>query len=111
MLRQEYFERAAALVGTDDFDRLFVVHAIDAAVLTELRPGLVERRTHRVTVPDVVADLIGWYRTHERPAVLCNTLIGDLLHLLVGFCGLDAPTAADPSGDARGAARAQSASR
>ncbi len=29
MLRQEHFERVSALFGTYDFDRLFVVHAID----------------------------------------------------------------------------------
>ena len=89
MLRQEHHERAASLFGTDDFDRLFVVHAVDAGVLAELGPVLAEHRIHWVTVPAVVADLLAWYRAHARPTALRTTLVGDLFHLLIGFCGLD----------------------
>ena len=93
MLRHEHFERATALFGTDDFDRLFVVHAIDAGVRGEIAPTLAERRVYWLTVPEVVADLLSWYRRHPRPTALRNTLVGDLFHLLVGFCGLDLPEA------------------
>ena len=88
MLRQEHHERAAALFGTDDFDRLFVVHALDPKVLADLGAELAQKRIYWVTVPELVRDLLGWYRAHQRPAALRNTLVGDLLHLLVGFCGL-----------------------
>ena len=91
MLRQEHFDRAMALFGTDDFDRLFVVHAMDSVVLADLGPILAERRIHWLTVPEVVADLVTWYRDHRRPAALRNTRVGDLFHLLVGFCKLDLP--------------------
>ena len=94
MLRQEHFERATTLFGTDDFDRLFVVHAMDSAVLAEVGPTLAERRIHWLTVPEVVDDLVTWYRDHRRPAALRNTLVGDLFHLFVGFCKLDLPVAA-----------------
>ena len=91
MLRQEHYERATALFGTGDFDRLFVVHAIDPLVLDELGATLAERRIVWLTVPEVVLDLVAWYRTHQRPAALRNSLVGDLFHLLVGFCKLDLP--------------------
>jgi hypothetical protein len=91
MLRQEHFDRATALFGTDDFDRLFVVHAMDSVVLADLGPTLSERRIYWLTVPEVVDDLVKWYRDHRRPAALRNTLVGDLFHLLVGFCKLDLP--------------------
>jgi hypothetical protein len=93
MLRQEHFDRAMALFGTDDFDRLFVVHAMDSVVLADLGPALAERRIYWLTVPEVVRDLVKWYRDHRRPAALRNTLVGDLFHLLVGFCKLDLPVA------------------
>jgi hypothetical protein len=95
MLRQEHFDRATAFFGTEDFDRIFVVHAMDGQVLTDLGLGLQERRIYWLTVPEVLSDLIAWYRVHRRPAGLRNTLIGDLFHLLVGFCQFDLP--ADPS--------------
>ena len=95
MLREEHFERSAALFGTEDFDRLFVVHAVAPEVLADLGPVLARRRIHWATIPDVVGDLLGWYRAHPRPAALRTTLVGDLLHLLVGFCGLNLP--ADPT--------------
>lgn len=91
MLRQEHYEKAASFFGGEDCDRLFVVHAIDGVILAESSRFLAERRIFWLTIPDVVADLIAWYRRHQRPAALRNTLTGDLLHLLVGFCQLDVP--------------------
>lgn len=93
MLRQQHFEVAAALFGTDTFDRVFVVHAIDPGVLAEFNELFVLHRIHWVTIRDVVQDLVDWYRHHPRPAGLRHTLTGDFLHLLVGFCSLSLPEA------------------
>ena len=92
MLRQEHYEKATSFFGSEEFDRLFVVHAMDPLVLAESSRFLSERRIFWVTIRDIVADLIVWYRRHQRPAALRNTLTGDLFHLLVGFCKLDAPS-------------------
>jgi hypothetical protein len=94
MLREEHHERAEAIFGTDEFDRLFVVHAVDHRVLTALAPSLAVQRVHWITVKEVVGDLLNWYSTHNRPAALRNTLMDDLFHLLVGFCGLTLPSTA-----------------
>lgn len=104
MLREEHYEQATALFGADDFDRLFVVHAIDPQIVWDLAPELVQRRIHWLTVPALVQDLLAWYRIHGRPSALRHTLVGDLLHLLVGYCGLDF---AVPSGDTDGSAAGQ----
>lgn len=87
MLRQEQFDVAATVFNTTDVDRLFVVHASDESVLAEHADLLRASRVHWISVRDVVDDLVGWYRTHPRPAAMRMTLTGDLLHLLVGFCG------------------------
>jgi hypothetical protein len=92
MLREEHYRKAEQIFGTDDFDRLFVVHALDPKVRQDLMPRLASHRIFWLTIPEVVQDLIAWYKLHQRPAALRNTLIGDLVHLLVGFCGLS-PTA------------------
>jgi hypothetical protein len=89
MLREQHYRRAEALFGTDDFDRLFVVHALDRAVVDELGSTLAPRRIHWLTIPELVRDLLDWYRAHERPTSLRNTLTGDIWHLLVGYCRLD----------------------
>lgn len=90
MLRQQHYEKATTLFSTNDFDRLFVVHALDPQVRADIAPTLAERwRIHWVTIRELVADLLPWYKLHPRPAGLRHSLIGDLLHLLVGFCHLD----------------------
>ena len=96
MLREEHFDLAVGLFGSDDFDRLFVVHAIDPRVLAELGPALSQGRIYWTTVPEIVHDLLRWYRTHQQQTTLRNTLVGDLFHLLVGFCGLQLPDAQPP---------------
>jgi hypothetical protein len=92
MLREEHYEQATALFGTDDFDRLFVVHAVAPEVLADLAPELARCRIHWLTIPDLVRDLVMWYRDHKRPAALRTTLVGDLFHLLFGFCRVDIPS-------------------
>lgn len=92
MLRQAHFEKAAAIFGTDDFDRLFVVHAIAPPAGSDVLARLTEHRIFWLSVPEVVADLVGWYRVHPRPTSVRTWLVGDLLHLLVGFCRLELPT-------------------
>jgi hypothetical protein len=88
MLRQQHFTVAESLFGNSDFDRLLVVHAIDQPSLEQVADFLSQRRIFVVTVCDVVADLLVWYQAHKRPSGLRNSLVGDILHLLVGFCGL-----------------------
>jgi hypothetical protein len=91
MLRQQHFVKAADLFGTHDFDRLFVVHAIDQHALAAVSPVLRSHRIHWITIRELVADLLAWYRAHPRPSGLRHSMTGDLLHLLVGYCGLKLP--------------------
>jgi hypothetical protein len=91
MLRQQHYERAKDIFGTDDFHRLFVVHAMDGQVLSELGPMLVRHKIYWLTIKEIVEDLLKWYGAHKRTAALRNTLVGDLFHLLVGFCHLGTP--------------------
>jgi hypothetical protein len=88
MLRQEHAERAATYFGADDFDRLFIVHALDPKVRTELTPLMAERRIYWMTIPELIEDVYTWYQHHPRRAALRRTLTGDLLHLLFGLGGL-----------------------
>jgi len=89
MLREQHFLKAADLFGSAEFDRLFVVHAIDPAALSSIGPALLEKRIHWITIDAVVRDLLAWYKLHPRPTSLRNSLMGDLWHLLFGFCGAD----------------------
>jgi len=86
MLRQQHYKVAEALFGSDDFDRLFVVHALDEEIRQKYAPKMQEKRIHWITVHEMLADLELWYRKHQRPAGLRNTLMGDLFHLLFGYC-------------------------
>jgi hypothetical protein len=95
MLRQQHYECAADLFGTEDFDRLFVVHALDTGIVGDLAESLRERRIFWLTVPQVTADLVTWYRAHPRKTSLRNTLVGDLWHLLVGYCRFGLPPGRD----------------
>ncbi len=89
MLRQEHYETATAIFGTTAFHRIFVVHALDEQVRQQVCPSLAqEKRILWFTVQDVVTDLIAWYEALDSRAGLRHTLMGDLWHLLVGYCGL-----------------------
>jgi hypothetical protein len=87
MLRQEHFEKASEYFDSPDFDRLFVVHAVDPCVANTHASVLTRQRIHILSVNDLVADLHVWYVQHPRKSGLRHTLVGDLWHLLVGFCG------------------------
>ncbi len=89
MLRQEHYETATTLFGTTEFHRIFVVHALDEKVRQEVCPTLAkEKRIHWLTVQEVVVDLIAWYEGLSSRSALRHTLIGDLWHLLIGYCDL-----------------------
>lgn len=92
MLREAHFEIATNLFGTKEFDRIFVVHAIDPLVLKDLESTLTAREIYWLTIGDIVRDLRDWYRTYPRPAGLRHSLVGDIWHLLVGYCGFDLPS-------------------
>lgn len=89
MLRQEHFEAATKFFGTDDLDRLFIVHALDEAVASRHTEALAKCRIHFLTIREVVGDLFKWYVQHPRRSGLRHTLVGDIWHLLVGFCGCE----------------------
>ena len=91
MLRQQHYERAETYFGTQDFDRLFVVHALDPPVRANLATVLVERRIFWLTIPELVTDIYAWYQTHPRRAALRRSPTGDLLHLLFGLCSFSPP--------------------
>ncbi len=95
MLKEEHYRAAADRFGTDEFDRLFVVHAIDQGVIREAETFLTARRIHFLGVRDVVAEINRWYASHQRKAALRHTLVGDLWHLLVGYCQYRPPAAAE----------------
>lgn len=88
MLREAHYRVASDRFGTEDFDRLFIVHAIDPIVLEDLEAAMAERRIWWLTLPVIVRDLEDWYRKHPRPAGLRHSPVGDLLHLLFGYCGV-----------------------
>ena len=89
MLREQHFQKATDLFGSPDFDRLFVVHAIGPVTLSSIGSTLLEKRIHWITIGDVVRDLLDWYKLHPKPTSLRNSLMGDLWHLLFGYCGAD----------------------
>jgi hypothetical protein len=90
MLKEEHFDVARAFFDSAEFDRIFVIHALDDAVRAEVSPSLAQNhRIHWMTIPELASDLRDWYVASDRPTriSLRNTLAGDLFHLLVGFCG------------------------
>lgn len=86
---QEHYRKAEELFGGEPFDRLFVVHALDPEIRSEVCPRLAEHHIYWLTIPELVKDLLAWYGSHPRKAALRHSFVGDLLHLLIGFCHLE----------------------
>ncbi|WP_435018569.1 hypothetical protein TA3x_000548 [Tundrisphaera sp. TA3] len=91
MLKQQHFEVARDLFTTEDFDRVFVVHALDDGIRREVAAALMQKRIYWVTVRELLRDLQSWYDQHKRPAGLRMTLVGDVFHLLFGYCNVRMP--------------------
>lgn len=70
--------------------------ALDPQVWAALAPQLAAQRIYWLTILTLLADLVTWYRTHPHQTTLRHSLVGDFLHLLVGFCGLSLPATALP---------------
>jgi hypothetical protein len=87
MLREQHFRRASQFFGSQEFDRLFIVHALDPHILANLDAQLAKIRVSWLTARQLTLDLLQWYDAHGRPAELRSDLVGDLFHLLAGFCG------------------------
>ena len=88
MLKQQHYDKATGIFGTNDFDRVFVVHALDEGVRKQVTDRMRQKRVFWITVHELLHDLQQWYKKHNRPAGLRFTLTGDLFHLLFGYCGL-----------------------
>ncbi len=87
MLREEHYDKAVEFFDNKDFDRLFVLHAMNPAVIEQNIELLKANRIHFLNISEVVEDLYKWYKKDEkRPAGLRNTMTGDIWHLLFGFC-------------------------
>ncbi len=85
MLRQQHYEVAHSLFRSDDFDRLFVVHAIDAESLKKCEQHLQRHHIHWLTLTSLIDDLQKWYKQHPRRTSLRNSITGDMFHLIFGF--------------------------
>lgn len=87
MLREEHYLKAKEFFGSEDFDRLLVLHALDRTSVNWPTESLVAKRIHVLPITDIVRDLCQWYPTCERKAGLRHTITGDMWHLLIGYCG------------------------
>jgi hypothetical protein len=88
MLREQHYREAEKRFCSADFDRVFVVHALDAASAALTAEPLAQRRIYFVTSRQLLCDLITWFRAHSAPAALRHTLVGDLVSLLLGYSKL-----------------------
>jgi hypothetical protein len=84
---QQRCEKAIALFGTDDFDRLFSVSTLDPQVQMAVTRPLTDRwHIHRRAISELADDLLPWRRSQARPGDRRRSLVSDLTHVLIGFC-------------------------
>ena len=89
MLRQEHYDIATNVFNTQEFDRVFVVHAVDPSGFEGMVEFYREQRVFWVTAQELLDDLRKWYKEPKRRSGLRNTLMGDLFHLLFGYLRVD----------------------
>lgn len=93
MLRAAHVQTAQALFGHNAVARarIFVVHALDRSLCAAAIDHLAAHGVYWITARELVADLVAWYPTCTNRPGLRHTLVGDLLHLLIGYLGLTLP--------------------
>jgi len=86
MLLKNHFAVAQQFFGSDDFDRVFVVHNLnrDRDGLQDMLAALERKRIFFVTAQEIWQDWLEWYHHADDAAhaALRATLMGDTLRLL-----------------------------
>ena len=98
MLRKEHFEVAKNIFGTDDFQKILIVHKLNTTGehtrngekfkenINNCLNTLKEHNIFFIEFNSILNDLYKWYRPTSS---LRNTFIGDSWHLLVGYYKMD----------------------
>lgn len=88
MLKEEHHTRAKGLFGSATFAKVFVFHNLKKTPeLETLRPQLRSRGIYLVTSFEMLDDIRNFFTEHHPGAGIRNSLVGDILDMLITYHG------------------------
>jgi hypothetical protein len=88
MLKELHHEATKKIFGRDaDFSKIFIFHNLDRTGLEDMLADLQGRDIHFVTSFEMLADIQNFFTNDHPGAGVRNSLVGDILDMLVSYHG------------------------
>jgi hypothetical protein len=86
MLKEQHHKKAEKIFGTEaDFSKIFIFHNLNRAGLADMITDLHDRKIHFVTSFEMLSDIQKFFKESRDGAGIRNSLVGDILDMLVTY--------------------------
>lgn len=87
MLKKQHHNVADKIFDEADFSKIFIFHNLKISGLEDMIADLHSLGIHVVTSSEVLQDIQGFFRTSRTGAGIRNSLVGDILDMLITYHG------------------------
>lgn len=87
MLKKQHHDAAGEIFKGADFAKIFIFHNLKSAILEDIIADLCGRDIHVVTSAEMLADIQDFFRKCRSGAGVRNSLVGDILDMLITYHG------------------------
>jgi len=86
MLKEQHHKKAEEIFGTEaDFSKIFIFHNLNKNGLSDILADLRDRNIYFVTSFEILSDIQKFFRESRDGAGIRNSLVGDILDMLVTY--------------------------
>lgn len=87
MLKKQHHEVAERIFNSADFAKIFIFHNIKSIGLEEIIADLYSRNIHVVTSSEMLSDIQVFFKKSRSGSGIRNSLVGDILDMLITYHG------------------------
>ena len=92
MLKEQHHEKAKELFNGEDYARIFIFHALkQSEALETIISQLRDLNIHFITSSEMLQDIHDFLKSDKRTAAIRNSLVGDILDMLMAYHKWTAP--------------------
>lgn len=93
MLKEQHHKKAKELFNGEDYAKIFIFHTLKQSdALDTIKARLRELNIHFITSAEMLADIHKFLTSKARTAAIRNSLVGDILDMLMTYHRWTAPT-------------------
>lgn len=87
MLKQQHHVEAEKIFKGAEFAKIFIFHNLKSEGIEDMLADLRGRGIHIITSYEMLADIQRWFKKERSGAGVRNTLVGDILDMLITYHG------------------------